>query len=222
MTNMSSSDILDRSLFVSKAFLKNCLVFDGTNEYVIMNNILNFERTDTFSVSAWFKTGTQKWEAVIAKGISSGTYRGWRLVTTNNPDSPYKRMRLDLINTATTNHLAVGTSIEVVDNKWHHIVATYDGSSTPSGVKLYLDGVLDSSPVTYFNTLSSSITSTASLSIGSIEGANFFWNGSIADVSVWNKVLSGSEVTTVYNMGVPKNVAGSSGLVGYWRLRDMF
>ena len=40
------------------------------------------------------------------------------------------------------------------------------------------------------------------------------------EISLYNSVLSSSNVTDVYNSGVPADETERSGLIGYWRLED--
>ena len=45
-----------------------------------------------------------------------------------------------LINTWTSNAVSEKSTNTVDDGNWHHVVVTYDGSSTAAGMKLYIDG----------------------------------------------------------------------------------
>ena len=50
---------------------------------------------------------------------------------------------------------------------------------------------------------------------------NYFYSDIIQDeFSVFNKVLSSSEVSTLYNSGVPTDVTEISGCQGWWRNGD--
>jgi len=39
-------------------------------------------------------------------------------------------------------------------------------------------------------------------------------------VAVFNTELSASDITTIYNSGVPNDLTGTSGLVSWWRMGD--
>ena len=78
---------------------------------------------------------------------------------------------------------------------WHHVAATWDGAT----MKIYIDNVLAGSQAA----TGAIGTTTLPLIIGnkstvSTNTANVF-NGSIDDARVYNRALSASEVTTVYN-----------------------
>ena len=50
-----------------------------------------------------------------------------------------------------------------------------------------------------------------------------YYNGSMDEVSVWNKELTSGEVSEAYNSGSPTNLASHSAtanLVGWWRMGD--
>jgi len=118
----------------------NALQFNGIDNYVNVGNVLSFERTDSFSYSAWFKTNALRGDAILAKmDGNSGTYRGYDLFM---PDSLNGAVRVHLINTWPSNAIAVDTVTKWNDGNWHHVMATYDGSSAAAGVKIYVDGVL--------------------------------------------------------------------------------
>ena len=40
------------------------------------------------------------------------------------------------------------------------------------------------------------------------------------EISLYSSVLSSSDVTAIYNSGVPADETERSGLIGYWRLED--
>jgi len=191
------------------------------NEYITMGDVaeLSFERTDAFSISCWFRTtGHSSSTQIVSKRESGGNNRGygiqlqpdglvaWRLVNDSVSNN-----RLDKITTAAFD-----------DGNWHHCIVTYDGSSSAAGANIYIDGALQT-VTTEFDALSATINTTAEFSIsGRNAGAAEEFFGSISDVSVFNKELSASEVTTIYNGGNPADIitSGVDGYVGYWRMGD--
>lgn len=119
------------------------LSFDGSTAYVNVGNVsaLGFERTNAFSVSEWIK-GACSACSLTGKMNNASPFTGWDLEISGN--APAGRLSFYLINEWNTNAIQVLTTRTVNDNQWHHIVATYDGSSSASGVKLYVDGLLQS------------------------------------------------------------------------------
>jgi hypothetical protein len=80
---------------------------------------------------------------------------------------------------------------------WQHVVVTWDGTT----VKFYRNGVFD---VNDFHTqagVTSQPTADA-VNIGSyVDGTGAFFSGSIDDVRIYNRVLSGGEVQQLFLMG---------------------
>jgi hypothetical protein len=76
-------------------------------------------------------------------------------------------------------------------NTWVHAVLTFDGST----MKFYANGIListDSLPIT--------ITGTHDLLISNFYQDNVsFWKGYIDDVLIYNRALSASEITSIYD-----------------------
>ncbi len=174
------------------------MFFNGTTDYVKMGNVLAFERTNPFSVSVWAKRNilgiTQRF---LGKMKNSSGNRGWVLQfgATN-------KVSLALNNTSGTNSLVVDTTSTFTDTiDWHHYVVTYDGSSSPSGVFIYVDGVRQGTSAS-FNSLSATIVDASiSFQIGARDGAGSPFIGSLDEVRVYNRTLSSAEAKQLYNMG---------------------
>ena len=187
---------------------------DGVDDYVDIGNTLDFTNTDAFSISCWFKrTRTGVSEFLISKQDSTTNSRGYTLLI------PFDDNKVTVVirnNTASSGRLIVDCTTAITDTNWHHIVMTYDGSSNVSGVNLYLDGNNDTGVTS--GTLSATISNTASFQVGAKNGANEF-SGNIDEVAVWDSELSASNVTTIYNSGVPNDINGLSPL-SWWRCGD--
>ena len=122
---------------------------------------------------------------------------------------------------------------------WHHVVYTWDSSdtythsgTTHTGVmKLYFDGTLvnfGQSEVASHNgtgTAAGFTVVAADVVFDTIRiGANRT-GGQAMDLltdewALFDKVLSASEVTSIYNSGVPSDLSGESDLIGWWRFED--
>ncbi len=134
-------------------------VFDGSGDYVGVGDIsdLNFERTDTFSMSAWVKTSDNS--ASIVGKHNNTPYDGYEIYLQDG----YWNIN---IRNSLTNGIVIRGQSDVGDDIWHHLMFTYNGSSKANGVKLYFDGNEDTDTVDEDN-LTDSITNSASFSIGS-------------------------------------------------------
>jgi hypothetical protein len=81
-------------------------------------------------------------------------------------------------------------------NEWHHITSTYDGSNTPGGMHIYIDGS-DQALTVLRNNLTHSVLNNKPLHIG-VDDIPGSFAGMIDDVRVYNRVLSASEVQQLY------------------------
>lgn len=181
--------------------INQCYLFNGSSSNVSMGNVsaLNFERTDSFSYSAWYK-GTATDGAIFSKMDTSTGYRGFDLFVTSTGYA-----KVHIISTWSSNAVAIiGNTYTINDNSWHHIVGTYDGSSSASGIKIYVDGNLESSPTIDVDALSSTIQNSVSVRIGSRSNGSSAYNyttGYIDQVAVWNSSLSEEQILELYNSG---------------------
>ncbi len=183
-TLVGASPIADRFGEAGSAFY-----FDGVNDRIdLPAAVLNYERTDTFSESFWVKSNASgTGNNVIAKMQLSGAVRGLN-VTLNDG-----LMNIYLVNYQPINRILVRNSKSVLnDNQWHHVVVTYDGSSTAAGVAIYVDGERETTE-TVADNLTGSILNNETPTIGSRNSAKYY-SGAIDDVRIYDRVLTADEV----------------------------
>ncbi len=103
-------------------------------------------------------------------------------------------------------------------NTWNHVVVSYEANL----VKVYLNGVyIGSNPVTC-NATTANTTCYIGASHPSIWACIAYFNGKIDDLAIYNRVLSDSEVTTLYNGDVavtscpPLSGTLTNGIVAYY------
>jgi len=101
----------------------------------------------------------------------------------------------------TANSIHDGTTIN--DTNWHHVAATYDGTSNPNGLKIYIDGI---------NTTSGQATSTGIRSFtgnGTTIGAWRVWSGiypvqgNLDELAVFDYALDASTIESIYSASLP-------------------
>jgi len=98
--------------------------------------------------------------------------------------------------------LATRNSATLSTGAWHHLVATYDGSKTVGGMKIYIDGSSQALTDISFGGTYAGMNNTASkVYIGGFADASPSFNGIIDEVGIWSKVLTQAEVTSLYNSG---------------------
>jgi len=174
------------------------LNFDGIDDYVDYGNIHNFERNDTFSIMAWFKTDIAGNQEVICKRDPTGLMRGYTIQM-----GTAGQFHFGLFNDNSGGNRILESTVATgfADNIWHHLALTYDGSSSASGLKFYIDGVNQSTTI-ITDSLTATIKSNAILSVGSRNGSALFWDGLIDEDGIFNRTLNDSEVLDHYNNGI--------------------
>jgi alpha-tubulin suppressor-like RCC1 family protein len=188
-------------------------------EYIDIGDYHNFERTDSFSLAAWFRTTDTGGGTFVAKLASSGSAGYMFYITVG-------KIGFQLQNTFGSDgiHLHTPTSHEFNDNEWHFSVLTFSGNSNANGVKVYVDGKLMEGIVVIDNNLSATTLNSASLQLGAYtNGSTTPFFGGLDDVSIWNKELNISEVNDLYNDGLPIDLSShlaSANLLGWWRMGD--
>ena len=205
-----------------ESFINNYSVeLDGIDAYVDCgtNSSLNFERTDTFSYSVWVKrntTGTT--HTLLSKMAPTGNRRGMMFIL-NSSNVVAVMLRTDT--SFTSQRLFIKSTTTITDTDWHHIVFTYDGSSTIAGCKIYIDGVSDT--LNSDGTLSATIENTAPFLIGALSTAPLLPADAFMDeVAVFDSELSASDVSSIYNgngAGKPGDLSSFNPL-SWWRFEE--
>lgn len=197
MTNMGGSST---SGWTAHRFGKG-LAFDGTNDYVTMGNLpqFDFNRTDPFSVSCWVRQtfSSLTFSVIVGKQDTAGSSTGWALSS---------RAKNDAVTPAWGASLRGNTAAHVLDCRfypkandllWHHLVMTFDGSSDVNGFKLYQDGVALTLEINKNESYASCITSVP-FQIGARNALSPWLGGNIENVRVYKRNLSQAEAVALY------------------------
>ena len=115
------------------------------------------------------------------------------------------------------------SALAIPDGEWVHVVATYnDATSTAAQETLvYINGTKHIQNVGFGSPASLPSGPGNGFTIGKRGGyTGNELNGKLDEVSIFTKELSQSEVTAIYNSGVPADLTGHDGLVHWWRCGD--
>lgn len=191
----------------------NAFTFNGTNAYVSLpDDSLNISSVMSFSF--WLKTSATSGEGIIIGNMNNARSpysfaHGFNIWFSNLTGTGTGKIQLDWRSGANINKTITSTS-SVNNNAWRHIAITYDTSNTTTGSKIYIDGVLDKSGQTLDATGTSSIHYTtpmkSCIGANNLSGtvSNYIPSSSLDEVCIWNKVLTATEVTELYNAGTGK------------------
>lgn len=184
--------------------IDSCFEFNSGAPYMNFGNVLDYDHTDAFSFSAWvyfyannnYSNGSQ---CIVSKITKTSNTEGYLFMKRADTTTYVNKLQVTLRKTA-TKYIVVYGGTELSINTWHHVVFTYSGSGTAAGVKMYLDGAEESYTVGS-DTLDGSFTNSANFNIGSRNNDDLNIYGRIDEVGHWDRVLSSSDVTTLYNSG---------------------
>ena len=105
------------------------------------------------------------------------------------------------------------------ENPWKHIVLTVSSSAVPT---FYVNGNTTTTRTSEQTDLTSisNYNGTQNLILGSfsVGGAAGPIEGFMDDVSLWNTVLTGTQVSALYNSGSGTSLSGSSNLKAWWKM----
>lgn len=162
----------------------SCLDFDGSDDEIDAAGNENAN----FTASAWIKVGTMSaWEGVLEYTNSAAAKRR-RGIGFDNAGSPL--MVYD------EGKFKVSTSGDIDDGAWHHVVATFDGT-TPI---LYVDG---SSITLGTEQVAAGGTEALDLRIGDFAVTGYNFSGQIDDARIYDYALTQAQVAWLYNRGKP-------------------
>lgn len=173
-----------------RLWLPRALDFDGTDDYVGISGAGTDLDTNTDkTLSVWINVGSNPstYHRALTKNRNSG---GLGFAVAYNSVSP------------TGWHVFFNDGTEYVENvgslgtnTWHHVSAVYD--ETGGSLTAYLDGIsVDNSEGTGWG-----FASNDNLEIGRRTGVSQYFPGLLSDVRIYNRALSASEVSQLYDHG---------------------
>jgi hypothetical protein len=154
------------------------LTFDGTDDYAPIGTTGFSFGASAGTLSAWAKTNT------ISGGFS------W-IVSYGNPSTSQSRF----IGIGNSTYYFGGYSDDITSsgvplNTWFNITGVFNGTNA----SMYINGILVSGP-----TAKSWNTVANNAQVGRQTNNSEYWNGNIAQVSIYNRALSATEITQNYN-----------------------
>lgn len=176
----------------------NAFQFNGTNAYVQLPIGAFTSFTSDFSINAWvYYVNNGDTQTIFSSFSTDGTTQKGFLLTINNNVIRFGiasgvNARFDLVSTTA-----------LTNNTWYNIGVVRKNSTSS---KMYINGALDCQTT---NSNNPSYYVNAYPSIGVLDYTNNFGgqyspmgiNSKIDDLNIWNKDLTGTEITQLYNSG---------------------
>ncbi len=159
--------------------------------YVDLGAVGDFDTHHPFSYCAWVEPDMGS-GSPIAKMDPGHDYRGWDLMLQDY------RPAAHFIDTWPSNALKVVSKAMLPQGKWSHVVVTYDGSATPAGVHIYVDGKKTEADVEQ-SSLRGSIRTPVTAKIGRRTGESIF-SGKVDDLRLFDRVVTPDEAAALANV----------------------
>jgi hypothetical protein len=176
------------------------IIFSGSGSYIDTPFSASIGTT-LYSYGCWFKFTANQLGALVSKRVGTPTFEQFTLYIAGDSIGNTTGSRIvinDVQNDQTFTNVRLGiTSGSYNDNNWHYATAVRSTNNT----LLYIDGILQATTNT---TSIPNLTTTSKLVIGIVvnnqtilRGADY--NGSIANVQIYNRALSPAEISQNYN-----------------------
>ena len=167
----------------------------GTTHVETADTPFDFEKDESFTLSTWFKTDVSGIPDVLIGKLNNNV--GYQMYLNSNDE-----VKVTIASGKDNKILVETIGANVRDDNWHHVAMTYDGSEVASGVKIYLDGVefpLNVIKDQGFGGMT--IQNSEVLTIGNQRSTgNFFYEGMLDDLRIYDYELSTSQVVDLINL----------------------
>jgi len=187
--------------------LSGATSFDGTGDYIqLASDGTGKFNKQNFTISAWVKISDNGWNPIFSYDFTSHASPYYALSVLSVATDSFLSMRLN--NNGSNFEVVTSESIPV--NVWTHIAV----SNTNGSQKLYINGLLKKSAtntatITYYN---------QEVWVGKNNFATI--NGSISSLGFWERVLSASEIESIYWKGQYTDLKGTelTNLISWYNL----
>ena len=169
----------------SEAIINTSYSFDGVNDFLVDTTASGLPTT-VGSISAWVRHDgsiSQSEDSIIEMG-NGGTTR----ILLRTKDADNIALFIDGTEAAIKENV-------ITSNTWFHVVVTWD--TVNDLFVMYIDG----SDVSATTLATGNPATVDEINIGSDHSDNQLWGGKLDEIGIWTKILTSSEVTSLYNSG---------------------
>ena len=197
----------------------NSLSFDGTDDTLSIGSVLTPSATSG-SISGWAKvpsSNTGQMPILAWSNITNSSFTARVFLTIRNGKARFYHQD------STNIDIVEGNTSGLNNNNWHHVAVVSNGSS----YVLYVNGSAETLSVplgTNSGDWVADMVGTLELTeMGASRRASGlssdFGQGLLDEVALWDSALTASNITAIYNSGVPNDIS-SLNPVGWWRMGD--
>tara|TARA_B100000676_G_scaffold98520_1_gene98471 strand:- start:10535 stop:11377 length:843 start_codon:yes stop_codon:yes gene_type:complete len=189
----------------------------GTGEAIKIDDHsdLDWPVTGEWSFSTYTATLSSTYAGCLVKRTGSGSaYRGFALYFLNGVIDCYI---VDAYSSEALHVKGTGTSTNIKDGNWHHVVVSWDGtgSQDSSALTMWIDGVKHTvgngklAVHSGIDTLDSDsvITNSVDIYLSNSSDTQVYPSGGVDHTAIWNGTgLTATQVAVLYNSGTPIDV----------------
>ena len=202
--------------------------FDGAADFINVPDADSLSFGDgatesSFSIATWvyIPTTVSSPGTIVSKYNSFAANSEYYL-----QHDPFNQLKLVLFDTSALKSISASKTNAFTLGKWQHLVVTFDSTEADpeDGIEMYIDGV--------FQTLSSRIgdvayvameNGTAPVRIGTVATTTDPFEGKMSNLAFFNRDLTQTEVTDLYNGGIVLDLAEHSAyndVISWWKLGE--
>ena len=196
-TNGATSKMVGGDPLFAHGPVAGALDLNGT-QFVDAGNVAELGFYDKFTLAAWIRPTDVSRGSILSRMTSEEQGSGYSLALSQG------HLQLNLSSRWLDDALRVEAATTLSAGEWHHVCVTYDGSRAASGIRLYVDGVLQ--PLTILlDELNQTFANKEPFRIGAGGSADQNYRGLIDEIRVYTRVLSPDEVEA---LATPDSIPG--------------
>jgi hypothetical protein len=203
---MDSSNLVVSDLQQTSGYSPYALELDGASNYLDFTETNFLNASGQASFSFWVKPST--YGSGFGHFFSGAAQaKGGIAYSEGSTSNPFYPGVLYWYNGSSS----IILDVVVTENVWNHITIVFDGTS----IRTFKNGVLGTTKT---------ITAPSELKFNTIgrykSASTHYVNGDISNFAIWKDALTSTEVTEIYNQGLPSNLNTFSGTkpTAWWQL----
>jgi mono/diheme cytochrome c family protein len=172
----------------------------SAGEVVSLSDAGDFDHGQSFSYGAWVKLPRAGLTGAIFSRMDEGNdFRGWDFWIQNNLPGAH------IISKWQENAVKAVATTQLKPKQWHHVFITYDGSGRAAGIKVYIDGVAQSTTVEA-DSLRSTIKTGVPFKLSQRNNSSRIDGVALQDMRIYNRALTPREVEALARSSKAVNI----------------
>lgn len=173
----------------------------GGGTQLVLKEVGDFDQGQAFSFGAWIRpTPATVTGALFGRMDEGNDFRGWDLWLENG------RIGSHIVNKWQENAVKVVANTPLRTNEWNHVFVTYDGSGQANGMKIFIDGIEQTSRNIQAATLKGSTRTNVPFKLAQRNTTARLNGFGIQDARIYARSLSSLEVNQVAGGGRIANI----------------